>query len=66
MTNSRVLGFYETPTSYHRKAIVYFNEADNLWYESRLEVADNVDKEVDKPDLWCDLPEPKSLEFLES
>ena len=62
-TNVGVLGFYETPSGY-RTAIVYLEETDGLWYESRLIMREDADQEVDKPDLWCELSTPK-LDFIE-
>ena len=60
-TNVSVLGFYEIEeTEAYRKAIVYLDEADGLWYESRLVMRGEGAYDVAKPDLWCDIPEPRS------
>lgn len=65
LTNSSVLGFYEGNNGSCRHAIVYLDEADGIWYESRLGKCGDLNAKVDKPDLWCSLPQPIALDCFD-
>lgn len=62
-TNTSVIGYYETSSQEYSHAVVYREEEDGLWYESRL-MTRSVDTEieVDKPDIWCFPPSVPSVE----